>query len=83
MSLSNLLTTSQKKSSVLGARFRKCSWENCPCCVSLTTTLTPRCLIGSFVVQIGARAMTAILQLPGMKTVPVNEEHTPSLTLLT
>lgn len=54
-----------------------------PCQVSLLTTLTPTCLISSFVVQKGARRMTAILQGPGMKTILLNEEHIQSLTCLT
>lgn len=54
-----------------------------PCYIFLLTALTPRCLISSFVVQKGAKRMTDILQVPGMKTLLVNEEHTQSLTLLT
>lgn len=82
MSLSNLLVTSQK---IIGTW----SWileafmGKLPCYVSLLTTLTPRCLIGKFIVKKGARRMTAILQVPGMKTILVNEEHIQSLTLLT
>lgn len=50
MSLSNLLVTSQK---IIGTW----SWileafmGKLPCYVSLLTTLTPRCLISSFIVQ--------------------------------
>lgn len=45
--------------------------------VSLLTTLTPGCLTSSFVVQKGARRMTAILQVTAIKTYPV--PHTSDL----
>lgn len=54
-----------------------------PCYVFLLTTLTPRCLISSFIVQKCTSRTTDNLQAPRMKTVLVNEEHTQSPTLLT